>query len=515
MMTKTQYENLKRKLEAGELEDRDVARAKQMISGYETRQPNSGVTTIYPEGSFIDNFGKSGAAFVHDMTQLPFTAMRGLSDFKNDTSRLLEANAGALLTGKPLPGNEVTDGGDPYMWDGAASGIGDYISGRYGSVDAAKDTLYNDPFGAFGDIGAVGMGPVGAGKLLNKVAGTGTSLAARTGRQGAETLQKTGAFMESLDPYALALNAIGRPLHTAVNPVAERGEEFGNTIYPSLPADIKGDLDKSAAFTGNLADQGYDATTAGVRRAKFDKQVAANELNDLIAQAEAAGRDIPIYNLTTSLRLKRQEIIDANGPPDAVSSAVKQIDAAIEQLENLDTDVLTISSARQMRQQWEKNIPFQTEPSVADVPVAEGRREVSNALRNEINEITPAIAGANRRYSDAENARRAAESTKLANQRSSSSDLQGGGVRLGTVGVPFLFTGKTPNGRAAYNTRSYLDAVFQETASPIGRVRRVGQQSIGETENYIPDGRQVKDPRDEDEDEGFSFFDTIFRNYGR
>jgi hypothetical protein len=168
-----------------------------------------------------------------------------------------------------------------------------------------------------------------------------------------------------------------------------------------------------------------------------------------------------------------------------------------------------------MRQQWEKNIPFQTEPSVADVPVAEGRREVSNALRNEINEITPAIAGANRRYSDAENARRAAESTKLANQRSSSSDLQGGGVRLGTVGVPFLFTGKTPNGRAAYNTRSYLDAVFQETASPIGRVRRVGQQSIGETENYIPDGRQVKDPRDEDEDEGFSFFDTIFRNYGR
>lgn len=514
-MTKTQYENLKRKLEAGELEDRDVARAQQMISGYEARQPSSGVTTIYPEGSFLDNFGKSGANFVNDMVQLPFTAMRGLTDFKNDTSRLLEANAGAFLTGESLPGNKVTDGGDPYMWDGAAGGIGDYLSGRYGSVDAAKDTLYNDPFGAFGDIGAAGMGPIGASKLLNKVAGTGTSLAARTGRQGAETLQSGGALMESLDPYALTLNAIARPLHSKANPFATAGEEFGNTIYPSLPADVSSNLDKSNSFTANLADQGYDATTAGVGKAKFDKQVAANELNELIAQAEKAGKDIPIYNLTTSLRLKRQEIIDANGPPDAVSSAVKQIDAAIEQLENLETDVLTISSARQMRQQWEKNIPFQTEPSVADVPVAEGRREVSNALRDEINDITPAIAGANRRYSDAENARRAAENAKLADLRSTSSNINGGAVRVASEAIPFAFTGKGSNGRAAFNTRSYLDAVFQETASPIGRVRRAGQQAIGETENYIPDGREVKDPRDEDEDEGFSFFDTVFRNYGR
>jgi hypothetical protein len=321
--------------------------------------------------------------------------------------------------------------------------------------------------------------------------------------------------MEAIDPYAFTLNSILRPIHSAVNPIAKSSDEFTQPLY-AYPADIGGDLQKTNEFGAELADRGYLPTTAGVKKIKFDKEVAANELNAAIQVAEQSGKDISIYNLTTSLRLRRQEIIDANGPPDATASTVKQIDAAIDHLESLDTDALTISSARQMRQEWEKNIPFQTEPSVDDVPVAAGRREVSNALRDEINDISPELAGANNRYSEAETARRSVEQAKLADARSDMGPLFAGFQRLGAELGPAAFTGKGQKGRAPYNTRNYFDAIFNETASPIGRGRRAGQQYFGGEENYIPDGSQVTDPREEDEEEKTimeSAFDVFFRRY--
>ena len=518
-MTESQYQKLKQKLADGTIKPENADQAQQMVADYEARQarkPSSEVDTIFEEGTFGDNFGKSGVGFAKDMGMMIPNMLGMYSDFRKDGERWYRSNVDGLFNENRLVGNEVTDGGDPYMWDGAADAAGDYLGARYGSVDAIKDTAYNDPFGVGADVGTVGMGPIAAGRGLTRAAGTGTGVLARTGRQAGETLEQAGTLMEALDPYALTLNAIGRPLHTAVNPLAKPGEEFGQILYPAQPADIKGNFDKSNEFTANLTDRGYTPTTSGLRKAKFDKKLAANELNAAIEAAEQAGRDIPVYNLIESLRVKRQEVFDNLGPDDAADSTLKQIDQAIDMLEDLDTDALTISSARKMRQEWEKNIPFQTEPSTADVPVAAGRRAVADTLRDEINSISDDIAGANKRYSNAENARRATEEAKLAETRSEMNPLFGGAQRFVAETAPMIFTGKTRNGRAAYNTRDYFDAVFNETASPIGRGRRVAQQYFGEEENYIPDGSQIADPREEDEEEKTimeSAFDVLFRRY--
>jgi hypothetical protein len=517
-MTEAQYKNLKRKLESGELEERDIARAQQMVDDYEAaqaRKPNSGVDTIFEEGSFMDNFGKSGVGFLNDMIDLVPNALTAADQFSTDANRFARANLDALYSGQSFPGNSIADGGAPYIWDGAAGATGDYLGARYGGWPEIKETAYNDPFGVAADVGTVGMGPLAAGRGLARASGTGTGVLARTGRQAGDTLEQAGTLMEAIDPYAFTLNSILRPIHSAVNPIAKSSDEFTQPLY-AYPADIGGDLQKTNEFGAELADRGYLPTTAGVKKIKFDKEVAANELNAAIQVAEQSGKDISIYNLTTSLRLRRQEIIDANGPPDATASTVKQIDAAIDHLESLDTDALTISSARQMRQEWEKNIPFQTEPSVDDVPVAAGRREVSNALRDEINDISPELAGANNRYSEAETARRSVEQAKLADARSDMGPLFAGFQRLGAELGPAAFTGKGQKGRAPYNTRNYFDAIFNETASPIGRGRRAGQQYFGGEENYIPDGSQVTDPREEEEEEKTimeSAFDVFFRRY--
>ena len=428
----------------------------------------------------------------------------------------MRSNEDGLFNEERFVGNEITDGGDPYIWDGALDAAGNYLGARYGSVDALKETAYNDPFGVAADVGTLGMGPLAVGRGLTRASGTGANGLAKVGREAGGFLEDAGTLMESLDPYALTLNAIGRPLHTAVNPWTTPGERFGQMVYPRQPADVKGDIDRSNEFTGTLADRGYLPTDAGVRKIKFDKEVAANELNAAIEAAERAGKDISVYDLIESLRIKRQEVFDSLGPDDAANSTLKQIDQAIDMLEDLDTDTLTISSARQMRQEWEKNIPFQTEPSTDDVPVAAGRRAVADTLRDEINSINDEIAGANRRYSEAETGRRTAEEAMLTEARSESSPINGGLVRLGAEYIPAAITGKTRYGRAAYNTRDYFDAIFQETSSPIGRGRRVAQQYFGEEENYIPDGSQVTDPREEDEEEKTileSAFDVLFRRY--
>lgn len=518
-MTEEQYENLRRQLEAGELEERDIARAQTMIAKYEAaqaRKPSSDVDTIFEEGTFGDNFGKSGVGFVKDMAHMIPNMLGMYSDFQKDGTRWFRSNVDGLFNENRLVGNEITDGGAPYIWDGAADAAGDYLGARYGSWPKVKETAYNDPFGVAADVGTLGMGPLAVGRGLTRAAGTGTGVLARTGRQAGETLEQAGTLMEALDPYALTLNAVGRPLHTALNPWSTPGERFGQMVYSRQPADVKGDIDKSNEFTANLADRGYLPTDAGVRKIKFDKEVAANELNAAIEAAEQAGRDIPVYNLIESLRVKRQEVFDGLGPDDAANATLKQIDQAIDMLEDLDSDVLTISSARKMRQEWEKNIPFQTEPSVDDVPVAAGRRAVADTLRDEINGINDEIAGANRRYSDAETGRRTAEENMLTEVRSESNPINGGLVRIGAEYIPAAITGKTRYGRAAYNTRDYFDAVFNEAASPIGRGRRVGQQYFGEEENYIPDGSQIADPREEDEEEKTimeSAFDVLFRRY--
>ena len=518
-MTQEQYEKLKQKLADGTIKPENAAQAQMMVNEYErqqARKPSSDIDTIFEEGTFGDNFGKSGAGFVKDLVNMPFNMMGMYGDFKRDGARWWRSNVDGLFNENRFVGNEITDGGNSYIWDGALDAAGDYLGARYGSVDALKETAYNDPFGVAADVGTLGMGPIAAGRGLTRAAGTGANGLAKVGREAGGLLEDAGTLMEALDPYALTLNAIGRPLHTAVNPYTKPGEEFGQILYPVQPADIKGNIDKSNEFTANLLDRGYTPTTAGTNRAKFDKKVAANELNAAIEAAERAGRDIPISDLLESLRIKRQEVFDSLGPDDAANSVLKQIDQAIDMLEELDSDVLTISSARKMRQEWEKNIPFQTEPSTADVPVAEGRRAVADTLRDEINSISDDIAGANRRYSDAENARRAAEEAKLIDTRSEMNPMFGGFQRFVAEATPIAFTGKTRYGRGAYNTRDYFDAVFNETASPVGRGRRVAQQYFGEEENYIPDGSQVTDPREEDEEEKTileSAFDVLFRRY--
>ena len=72
-----------------------------------------------------------------------------------------------------------------------ATQVGELMVERYGSLDAAKETLKNDPVGVLGDLSTVlGVGGLG----IAKTAG----MASKTARAAGETTSKIGGKIEPL-----------------------------------------------------------------------------------------------------------------------------------------------------------------------------------------------------------------------------------------------------------------------------------------------------------------------------
>lgn len=84
-----------------------------------------------------------------------------------------------------------------------ATRVGELMVERYGSLDAAKETLKNDPVGVLGDLSTVlGVGGVG----IAKTAG----MASKTARAAGETTSKIGGKIEPLAAVAAPVGAVAR-----------------------------------------------------------------------------------------------------------------------------------------------------------------------------------------------------------------------------------------------------------------------------------------------------------------
>ena len=84
-----------------------------------------------------------------------------------------------------------------------ATQVGELMVERYGSLDAAKETLKNDPVGVLGDLSTVlGVGGVG----IAKTAG----MASKTARAAGETTSKIGGKIEPLAAVAAPVGAVAR-----------------------------------------------------------------------------------------------------------------------------------------------------------------------------------------------------------------------------------------------------------------------------------------------------------------
>ena len=84
-----------------------------------------------------------------------------------------------------------------------ATQVGELMVERYGSLDAAKETLKNDPVGVLGDLSTVlGVGGVGVAKTAG--------MASQAARKAGETTSRIGGKIEPLAAVAAPVGAVAR-----------------------------------------------------------------------------------------------------------------------------------------------------------------------------------------------------------------------------------------------------------------------------------------------------------------
>lgn len=125
-----------------------------------------------------------------------------------------------------------------------ANAIGGVYKDRYGSIDALKRTLAEDPVGAAMDLSALfgGAGAVARGVGLAK---TGATL---------------GAVGHAIDP----MRAVTAPVGALANKMGAAGRHFQNVLDPKTGAILKGVGDDGVNIARNLVqEQPYPGITAG------------------------------------------------------------------------------------------------------------------------------------------------------------------------------------------------------------------------------------------------------------
>lgn len=286
------------------------AEARQAFEAYRPPTPAEPVKAAAPEksvGGFLENavsstlkLGKDTAVGLKDV--LSFIGRN--SPMNADHSQRTDP-AKALATIRALPG-----------------ALKDMVSSRYGSLDAVKDTLYNDPAGALAD--------------LSTLTGLGASATAARAPRIAATLRKVESATNPLNAAAKPVAAAGgrmqrgavsayermlKPNKSTLEGMPRMGsslQERSRRVAEELIRDPNGQISKTGALrykdaTGALQAQ-VDAIVDANPEARGSTAHLQRELESgrgRFAQQWAPGGDVASYNAVADEVLRNPRVTKA------------------------------------------------------------------------------------------------------------------------------------------------------------------------------------------------------------
>jgi len=246
---------------------------------------------------------------------------------------------------------------------------------RYGSVDAVKSTLQNDPVGLLADA----SGLVTAGATTALKTGKVAKMAQKAGMASdpiniASNIPKLGA--NNLTPKALP-----RKLY-----------ESAAKFRPSLDKTIRTNMVETALKEGIMP------TTKGLDKAKAAIGGLDSDLNKIIEAATATGKTIPKGALYTKLKDLRVELGGMN--LDAVKE-LKQVDNVVkgfeDHLKKLNKDSLTPRELQSLKTRTYKTINFDIKQGKASYAKNETRKAVAKSAKELLEDMDPSIKNTNKR----------------------------------------------------------------------------------------------------------------------
>lgn len=206
----------------------------------------------------ISNIPSSAAKYAGDIASAvmnPIDTARSIGGLAQSVGNKIGRNAAEFIHGQEM------DTLPEYSED-AANAVGGAIKGRYGSLDAVKSTLMNDPVGALADVSGLGM--------ASKVPGVARIAAAAEPLNIASKGVKAAA--KAIIPERMAQN------------LYQSAAKFSTTLKPEQRAQI----------VQTALDYGVMPTSKGVAKVEGRLGILNAHLDDLIETATSSGQKIPV-----------------------------------------------------------------------------------------------------------------------------------------------------------------------------------------------------------------------------
>ena len=314
---------------------------------------------------------------------------------KKEGAEILEAITSPLETGESIF-NMVVGGLqklDPTGLIGTnkekyAEAIADYYAEKYGSFNAFKRELENNPAGVLGDASMFVTGGAGVAKLGAKLGTTGNIVS-----KGADAVGKAGA---SIDPFNLALNV----------PLTGAGQAIGtftkDTLAPSLyEASLKPNPSALKSKRDRAVKTGLDEKLPVNRKSQLYISDTLSELgkkvDDIIESSDA---NMPIDSLfqTFDTLVKEYNVIgdiNTKGNLAEIAKLRKRFEDSLQSKRNLSA-----SELQKIKKRYAHQADYDQLKNQGTLVEDAFYKEMAGNTRQLISDTIPAVKAGNKRMTD-------------------------------------------------------------------------------------------------------------------
>lgn len=269
-----------------------------------------------------------------------------------------------------------------------AEAIADYYADKYGSFNAFKRELENNPAGVLGDASMFVTGGAGVAKLGAKLGATGNVVS-----KVADTVGKAGA---SIDPFNLAINA----------PLTAGGQAIGtftkDTLAPSL---YESSLKPNPSALKSRRDR---AVKTGLDEKLPINRNSAMYINDTIADLgrkvdniiESSDASIPTDKLLATFDSLVDEFnvlgdVNSKGNLAEIAKLRKRFEESLQSKRNLSA-----SEFQKIKKIYANQADYNKVNQKGTIVDESFYREIAGNAREAVSDVIPAVKSSNQRMTD-------------------------------------------------------------------------------------------------------------------
>jgi hypothetical protein len=261
--------------------------------------------------------------------------------------------------------------------------VGQFIKDRYGSVDAFKNTVQEDPVGVLADVAGLFSG--------------GSALVPKAGKVGAiaKSVQAVGKAVDPLNISVSAVKSLAKAGKAIPQGVPEKLLESALKFRPSIKPAQRASMTKTALREGILP------TTRGLQKITDKLDALDTSLTKIIDDATDRGVTIPKKAVFSELNKLRRDLggvkLDARSDLGVINKMAKEMDLNLKRLKK---DRLTPRDLQDLKTDAYKRINFDITQGSAGFAKNEARKAVARQAKGSLEGVDPNVQPLNRQMGD-------------------------------------------------------------------------------------------------------------------